>query len=205
MQANGWKRIGVTMAAAGLMCLARPAGAQMLIQGIGGVTSTADTHPVFAAAIGGKAGIVELDGEFGKMQNIVPKTIADTSFRVSGNEAKAELPAWYGMGSLRFIASNGVVKPFVSGGAGFARLHPQFSVSDTDLTVPVIFGENGDTTKFLLGGGGGIRVSAGPKVFAEGGYRFIRVFQKYRSDLNLNNDDVLVSVHMFYVSLGVKF
>ncbi len=204
MRANGWKRIAVCAAAVALMSVARPVQAQSVIQAVAGVTKTAAQHPVFAGTIGRQMGIFEIDGEFGKMQNIVPKTIADTSFRVSGNESTAELPAWYGMGLVRLIAPSGLVRPFAAAGLGLARLHPQFSAPDSDLNVPLIFGENGDTTKFLLGAGAGLRVSSG-RLALDGGYRFVRVFQTYRSDRNLNNDDVLVNVHMFYVALGVKF
>lgn len=204
MRRNTWKPFAIAAGVLALIGIAQPVQAQGLIQGIVGVTKTASQNPVFAGAIGGKAGIFEIDGEFGRMQNIVPKSLADTTLSVSGGEAKAELPAWYGMGNLRLIAPTGPVQPFVTAGAGFARLHPRFTVNDPDVSVQSIFGENGDTTKFLAGVGGGLRVTAG-RVLIDGGYRFIRVFQKYRSDANFNNDDVLVNVHMFYLALGVKF
>jgi hypothetical protein len=203
MRANLWKRLAVAVTAAAAFFIARPADAQGLIQGMGGVTKTADQNPFFAGLIGGKVGPIEIDGEFGRLTNIVPKRIGDAAASVGGGEVKAELPAWYGMGSIRLIAPAGPVQPFVRVGAGAARLHPQFSASDPDLDTEVIFGD-GDTTKFLLGAGGGIRVEVS-KVLIEGGYRYMRVFQKYRSDSDFNNDDVLVNVHMIYAGLGVRF
>lgn len=204
MRVNGWKAIAVTAVAVGMLGVARPVSAQGLIQAVGGATKTASQNPFFAGSIGGKAGIVEIDGEFGKMMNIVPKGLVDTTLTLSGGEVKAELPAWYGMGQMRFIASGSPVQPFLTVGAGLARLHPQFTATDPDVNVRLVFGEDGDTTKFLLGAGGGLRVEAG-KLLIDGGYRYMRVFQKYRSDTNFNNDDVLVNVHMFYAALGFRF
>jgi hypothetical protein len=204
MRVNLWKSMAVTAVAVGLLGVARPVQAQGVIQAVGGVTKTAEQNPVFAGMIGGKAGIIEIDGEFGKMMNIVPKRLLDTTLTLSGGEVKAELPAWYGLGQVRFIASGSPVQPFVTAGAGVARLHPQFTATDPDVNLRVVFGEDGDTTKFLVGAGGGLRVEAG-KVAIDGGYRYMRVFQKYRSDTDFNNDDVLVNVHMFYVSAGFRF
>lgn len=203
MRANFWKRLAVAGTMAAAMFIARPAHAQGLIQAMGGITTTADENPFFAGVLGGKVGPIEIDGEFGRLTNIVPKRIADASLSLSGGEAKAELPAWYGMGSVRLIAPAGPVQPFVRVGAGAARLHPQFTATDPDVDAEIVFGE-GDTTKFLLGAGGGLRVEAG-RVLIDGGYRYMRVFQKYRSDSDFNNDDVLVNVHTVYVALGVRF
>jgi len=205
MQANGWKRIAVSAAAVALMCVAYPVQAQVLVAGSAGVTKAADTHPVLAGMVGRKIGIIEVDGEFGKMQNIVPKTIADTSFRVSGNESTAELPTWYGMGSVRVVAPSGTLQPFALAGVGFARLHPQFSVPDNDLNVPLIFGESGDTTKLLFGAGAGVRLNIDKRVFVDGGYKLLRVFENYTSTQNPTADPVHVYANIFYAALGVKF
>jgi opacity protein-like surface antigen len=199
-----WKQVVVLSGVAAILAVARPVNAQVLVQGIGGITKTAGQDPFWAGAIGGKVGPVEIDGEFGRMTNIVPKTIFDSTKAASGGLVEAELPATYGMGNVRFIAKRGAIQPFVQGGAGFARLHPQFSASDPSVSVLSQFDTSGDTTKFLAGAGAGVRVKV-QKLLVDGGYRFVRVFQTYRSDTNLSNDDVLVNVHMFYVSIGFHF
>jgi opacity protein-like surface antigen len=187
-----------------LLGVARPVGAQILVQGIGGITKTASQNPVFAGAIGGKAGAVELNAEVGRFTNIIPKTIFDNTKTATGGAVEAQLPAWYGMGNLKLIAKSGAVQPFVQVGAGAARLHPQFSANDPAVSVLSQFDTSGDSTKFLAGAGAGVRFKA-QTLLIDGGYRFVRVFQTYRSDTNLGNDDVLVNVHMFYVSLGFHF
>jgi hypothetical protein len=182
----------------------RPANAQVLVQVIGGMTKTAETKPVFAGAIGGKAGPVELGVEVGHFDTIAPKTIFDATLAASGGKVDADLPAWYGMGNLKFIAKSGAVQPFVQVGAGAARLHPMLDGSAPNVTLSSQFGESGDTTKFLAAAGAGLRLKV-QKVIVEGGYRFIRVFTNFEPNSNFKDDKVLVNAHMFYVSLGLHF
>jgi opacity protein-like surface antigen len=180
-------------------------GSGVVLQGIGGVTKAAETKPFAGASIGGKVGVLELDAEAGKLFDILPKGVLDRANQLSPN-IKAELPAWYGLGQLRFIAKNGGVKPFVNVGAGAARLKPQLDATSGSNTVTTVFGSGNDTerTRFLVAAGGGLRFDSGRAVL-DGGYRFMRIFQNYESDTNFDNDDILVSFHTFYVALGIRF
>jgi hypothetical protein len=189
---------------AALICVARPVQAQVLVQAIGGMTKTAETKPVFAGAVSGKAGPVELGVEVGHFDTIAPKTIFDATLAASGGKVDADLPAWYGMGNLKFIAKSGAIQPFVQVGAGAARLHPLLDGSAPNVTLSSQFGESGDTTKFLAAAGAGLRIKV-QKVLVEGGYRFIRVFTNFEPNSNFKDDKVLVNAHMFYVSLGLHF
>jgi hypothetical protein len=204
MRNSNWKRLAILGAAVAVIGIAQPVGAQVLVQGIGGITKTASQNPVFAGAIGGKAGPVELNVEVGKFTNIIPKTIFDNTKAATAGAVEAELPAWYGMGNLKLIAKSGAVQPFVQVGAGAARLHPQFTTNDPRVTLLAQFGDDGDATKFMAGAGGGLRIAVN-KAIVEGGYRFVRVFHNFETDTNLGNDEVLVNVHMFYVSVGFHF
>lgn len=204
MRARVLKQVVVaTMVVAGVS-IAQPAQAQMLIQAIGGMTKTAETKPVFAGAVSGKAGPVELGVEVGHFDTIAPKSIFDATLAASGGKVDADLPAWYGMGSLKLIAKRGAVQPFVLAGAGAARLHPLLDGSDSHVTLSSQFGESGDTTKFLAAAGAGLRFKAN-KLIVEGGYRFVRVFSNFQPNSNFGDDKVLVNAHMFYVSLGMYF
>jgi hypothetical protein len=183
---------------------ARPADAQVLVQAIGGMAKTAETKPVFAGAIGGKAGPVELGVEGGRFLNIAPKSIFDATLAATGGTVDADMPAWYGMGTIKLIAKSGAVQPFVQAGAGAARLHPEFDGSDPRVTLSSQFGETGDTTKFMAAAGAGLRLKV-DKLLVEGGYRFVRVFTNFEPNSNFADDKVLVNAHMFYVSLGFHF
>ena len=91
----------------------------------------------------------------------------------------------------------------MSAGAGIARLTPSVTVN-TAGKVLTVFGDDDPANKFLIGLGGGLRVTLG-RAFIDGGYRYIRVFQHYQSDTNFNNDEVLVRVHDVHVGLGIRF
>jgi len=201
---RSWKQMVILAAVVALLGVARPVQAQMLVQAIGGMTKTAETKPVFAAAISGKAGPVELGVEGGRFTNIAPKAIFDATLAATGGKVDADMPAWYGMGSLKLIAKRGDVQPFVQVGAGAARLHPEFDGSDPRVTLSSQFGESGDTTKFMAAAGAGVRLKF-DKLLLEGGYRFVRVFTNFETNTNFGDDKVLVNAHMFYVSLGVHF
>lgn len=194
----------LSVALIGLAVCAGSAQAQGVVQAIGGITNQAEQHPVFAIGVGGKAGVLEVDGEFGKFLNIVPKRSFDLARQLSGGTIEARLPAWYGMGSLRLIGAMGPVQPYLNGGLGLARLQPELSATNGSTTTVLVFGSDQDENKFLMGGGGGLRFDAG-RMAVDAGYKYIRIFEKYRSDTDFNNDDVLVNVHMFYVALGIKF
>jgi len=204
MRNSNWKRLAILSAAVAVMGVAQPVGAQVLVQAIGGMTKTAETKPVFAGALSGKTGPVELGVEVGHFDTIAPKSIFDATLAATGGKVDADLPAWYGMGSLKLIAKSGAMQPFVQVGAGAARLHPMLDGSDPKVTVSSQFGESGDTTKFLAAAGAGLRIKV-QKVIVEGGYRFVRVFTNFEPNSNFKDDKVLVNAHMFYVSLGFHF
>jgi hypothetical protein len=199
-----WQTIGITVVTIGLT--AGTASAQMLVQAIGGATRQAETKPVFAGAIGGKAGFVEFDAEVGHFDTITPKRTFAIAQQLSNSTIDADIPAWYGMGSIRFIGKTGGVKPFLSAGAGVARLHPILTSTTSTTTPTIVFGAGNDhdTTNFLVGGGGGLRFDA-QRVLVDVGYRYMRIFKKFRSDSDFDNDEVLVNVNMFYVALGWRF
>ena len=106
---------------AALMSVVRPVQAQVLVQAIGGMTKTAETKPVFAGAIGGKAGPVELGVEVGHFDTITPKSIFDATLAATGGKVDADMPGLpYGFDtSFRYYVQPG---DYVSG-SGFQFLH----------------------------------------------------------------------------------
>lgn len=199
-----WRTIG--SAALMVTLSAGAASAQGMVQVVGGVTNQADQHPVLGAALAARGGALEIDVEGGRMFNIVPRETFDRARQVSVGNAEAKLPAWYGMTSLKVMVPAGPVTPFVTGGLGLARLEPQVEVTSGSTTATVVFGDNGDSNrnKFLLGGGGGVRLGTG-RTTLDLGFKYIRIFENYRTDTNFENDDVRVNVRMFYAALGVRF
>ena len=179
-----------------------------LFQGIGAVTSTADRNPSFGVALGGRlAGWMEMTGEFGRMQDVTPKDLRNLLQNVPGvpnGVAIIRVPAYYGLLNVRLVPSSGVVRPFVTGGVGFARLDPQFSLASTVVTLPTVFTPE-KSTRPMAALGGGLRLGFGPHLTVDAGYRYSRIYSNYNVDTNLRNDRILTNVGTFYGAFGVRF
>ena len=93
---------------AGMLCAARPASAQVQLQGLGGRTDAAEHAPFFAGVLGIKITFVEIDLEGGRLQNVLPSSILDQIHRLEQEhglplQAIVRVPATYGAGSVRLI------------------------------------------------------------------------------------------------------
>jgi len=195
----------ITMTVASIAAAQEPAG---LLQGIGAVTNAADSHPSYGGAIGGRiAGWVEMTGEFGRMQDVTPKDLRDLLRAVPGVPNGAvfvRVPAYYGLLNVKLVPSHGVLRPFVTGGAGLARLDPQFTFGSAVVTLPSVFTPE-RSTRPMATVGAGLRLGLGPHLTVDGGYRYSRIFSDYNVDRNLRNDRILTNVGAFYAAIGVRF
>ena len=172
-----------------------------LFQVLGGVTSTANEKPFFGGTLGGRlTGWLELSGEFGKMQDVVPPSVRDRVIGLGGTDPR--VPAIYGLVHLRFIQPHGVVRPFVSAGAGFAQLLPQGG-EGAAVTVALFPADNRSKPAVALGGG--LRFGFGSNVDIDAGYRYLRIYSDYQIDTNTSNDKVLTNVSCVYGALGIRF
>jgi opacity protein-like surface antigen len=142
-------------------------------------------------------------GDVGQFHNLQPSqaqpgvdaldsTLAAGGLSVTG---VARVPAWYGMGGLRWtVPMNARVSPYVFGGLGFARLTPTATFTYTSGTLvgaitPPTLGDDitpqivslGDytqpaaSTAFMFSVGGGVEVPIVPHFVADVGYRVSRV------------------------------
>ena len=196
------KRMAMVFALVG--ATAGPALAQNSVQLIGGLSNADHSAAVFAAALAARRGPIEIGAEGGRLVDILPSGIAAASRVISGGTVTASLPAWYGLATLRVLVPIGPIEPFVSTGAGFAHLEPQVTYVSPTINATIVFGDGRQQTKFLGTLGAGVRVAVGPASL-EGGYRYFRVFQHYRPDTNFSNDEVLVTAHVIYAAIGIRF
>jgi hypothetical protein len=121
---------------AAVMMVATPALAQVHVQLNGGMTRAARDDQFFSGELGVRLGFFEIDGEVGHFNDVLPNGIADQLTRLLndrglGVQAKATLPATYALASVRLISPSGVVRPFVSGGYGVARVEPRLSATSS--------------------------------------------------------------------------
>ncbi len=199
------------MLVAGALLLARPALAQVQLQGLGGRTNAADHAPFFAGVLGIKITFIEIDLEVGRFRNVLPQGILDEIYRLEQErglplQAIVKVPATYGAGSVRLIVPSGVFQPFVSGGLGVARLQPQIDIAINGINVSdVLRGrtiEPQTSTLAIIGAGVRLDFHA---VNIEGGYRYIGIFSHFERTADLSLDSVVSSVQAIYGALALRF
>jgi len=193
------------------LTIATPARAQVQLQGLVGVTSAGETAPFYAAALGLRAGFIELDLEAGRLHNVVPKGILDAITELEREHGlpvrtAVSVPATYGLANLRVISPAGVFRPFASAGIGVARLEPRLDVTIDDISLGDIFGaaDFGRQTKTMALVSAGVRLDF-HAFNVEGGYRFFVIYSHFHPDTALNGDNVLVSVSSAYAAIAIGF
>jgi len=157
-------------------------------------------------------------GDMGQFHNLQPSqlqpAVTSTDTALSGDGVTvtgvARVPAWYGMGGVRWtLPVSARVSPYVFGGAGFARLTPSAQFTYTGGTLagvatPPSTGDNvttqlvslGDftqppaSTAFMFAVGGGVEAPIAPHLVADVGYRVSRV----AADTPLNAQSVIFGV-----------
>lgn len=201
-------RIVIRAALLALIFLPAVAQAQPHLQLLGGATEAAGRHPFFGAAVGLRLGPVELDIEGGRFHDILPEGVAEAINDLQEDrglpvQAIASVPAFYALGSLRLIPGIGPVRPFLSVGAGAARVEPRLDVSVEGISFGDVFGLTsfGAYTVPMVAGGAGLRIDGG-RVHVEGGYRYVAIISDFET-LNLNT--VHVRVNQIYGAVGVGF
>ena len=196
-----------------LLAIAAPVRAQDapgVLQGIVAMTSTNDRNPSFGVALGGRAGWMEITGEGGRMQNVVPKDLQNIvrqmqqAAGINDPLATVRVPAYYGLVSLKVVPSRGVIRPFVTAGGGLARLNPELRSGAVQVTLPGVFPPR-KSTKALLAAGAGLRFGFGRNLAIDGGYRYSRIYSDYRVDTNLGNDAILTNIGTWYAAFGIRF
>lgn len=167
------------VAAAVLVALAAPAGAAAQsanghLQGFGGLTFG---DVATASTFGGSLAVpltsnVQIIGEAGQMTDLMP-SLLDTALDFTPVDVR--LAAWYGEGGVRILGGRSAVRPYGEATAGMARIRPRIAGFSTQADVITNTALRFlDTTKPMLGVGGGILLQGGP-VILDLGYRYKKV------------------------------
>jgi hypothetical protein len=119
-------------------------------------------------------------------------------------QAIAKLPATYVLGNLRLISPAGPVQPFLSAGAGIARLEPRFEVVIAGISLGDVFGLTSTTpqTEPMATAGGGVRIDVG-RGHLDVGYRYLVVFSDFGLESGLRVGRT--HVNSVYGMLGISF
>jgi len=203
------------LVAASVVCLlalaaAPPAHAQVSAKVLGGVTRAAGSEPFIAGSLGVRAGFIEVEGEVGRMFDILPSGLLDRLNELQREkglpvQAIAKMPATYAMGSLRIISPTGPVRPFGTVGAGIARVEPKFDVVVAGISLGDVFGLTSveARTETMLMAGVGVRIDVGRSGLLEAGYRYLLLFTDFglESGLTIGRPDV----NVVYGALGFRF
>jgi len=180
---------------------------KMSIQGFGGFTfgnSSFVGGTSFGSTFGGTLAVdltpnIQAIGEFGRMSDIKPPVFNLLEF----TPADLRIPAWYGEGGVRFIASHSAVRPYGEATAGFARLSTDidgFGGTAYDIVETGLGYFN--RTEPMFGVGGGVVFQGGP-IALDVGYRYKRIVASgLPSLLNGGND---YNVNDVRIGLGVRF
>ena len=208
-------KLFILLSLAGVCALPSTAGAQtpmpapkMSIQGFGGFTfgnSSFVGGTSFGSTFGGTLAVdltpnIQGIGEFGRMSDIKPPLFNLLEF----TPADLRVPAWYGEGGVRFIATpHSAVRPYGEATAGFARLSTDidgfggtaYQIVETGLGYL-------NRTEPMFGVGGGIIFQGGP-IALDVGYRYKRIVASgLPSALNGGND---YNINDVRIGLGVRF
>lgn len=209
-------KLFILLSLVGVCALPSTAGAQtrtptppskMSIQGFGGFTfgnSSFVGGTSFGSTFGGNVAVdltpnIQATGEFGRMSDIKPPLFNLLEF----TPADLKIPAWYGEGGVRFVASRSAVRPYGEATAGFARLSTD--IEGLNGTVYDVV-ETGlgylNRTEPMFGVGGGVIFQGGP-IALDVGYRYKRIVSSGLSSvLNGGNN---YDVNDVRIGLGVRF
>jgi hypothetical protein len=190
--------------------IAPPAQAQVSAKVLGGVTRAAATEPFIAGSLGLRAGFIEVEGEVGRLFDILPSGLLDRLNDLQREQglpvqAIAKMPATYAMGNLRIISPVGPVRPFGTVGAGIARVEPTFDVVVAGISLGDVFGLTSvnPRTQTMLMAGAGVRIDVGRSGLLEVGYRYLLLFADFglESGLTIGRPDL----NVVYGALGFRF
>jgi opacity protein-like surface antigen len=163
-------------------------GPRGYVGGLGGMTFGTETDVLFGGEFGGNVSDnLQIYGGFGRLQNILPKSVQDDLDDASQAltfltglrwEFSAKAPAWYGTGGAKFmIPTRSQARPYLLGGAGFARVNTKIKEVDFgDITNDLIsegYLDEGDVraTKLMVEFGGGVDIPVSI-IHLDLGYRF---------------------------------
>ena len=199
------------IAAAIVLASARPAVAQIQLQGLGGRTDAADRAPFFAGAVGIKISFIEIDLEGGRLHDVLPSSLLEEMYRLERErglplQVVARVPATYGAGSVRFLIPGSTVQPFVSAGFGIARLQPQINLVINGINFSDVLRDriiDRQTSPMVLLGAG-IRLDF-HVVNIEGGYRYYAILSHVERTTDLSRDRALATVQAVYAALAFRF
>jgi hypothetical protein len=190
--------------------IAPPAQAQVSAKVLGGVTRAAATEPFIAGSLGLRAGFIEVEGEVGRLFDILPSGLLDRLNDLQREQglpvqAIAKMPATYAMGNLRIISPVGPVRPFGTVGAGIARVEPTFDVVVAGISLGDVFGLTSvnPRTQTMLMAGAGVRIDVGRSGLLEVGYRYLLLFADFglESGLTIGRPDA----NVVHGALGFRF
>jgi opacity protein-like surface antigen len=199
--------VGALAAACAMSGVASAQERKSDVQGFGGVTvGTSTFGSAISPTFGGRVGIgltpnLQVIGEAGRLADITSPLFDVLDFTGIG----VHVSAFYGEGGVRFIASpHSAVRPYGEATAGFARLNAGVSglggrsnaIIDAGLSLI-------DSTRPMLGVGGGVLLQAGPASI-DIGYRYkqISAGNSLASALNAGKD---YHVNQVRVGVGVRF
>ena len=200
-------RIAVFVSALALPAAAHAQQPKTQVQGFGGMTvGTSTFGSAMTPTFGGSVATdllpnLQVIGEFGRMNDI--KSPVFDLLDLTG--VGAHVSAWYGEAGVRFTAvPHGIARPYADATFGFAKLNAGVSGLSGEVDEYV----NGalaliNTTRPMLGVGGGVQLGGGPVVF-DMGYRYkqISAGNGIASLLNLNKP---YHINELRIGVGVRF
>jgi opacity protein-like surface antigen len=196
----------LSAAAIAVAVLATPALARaqnLQVQGFGGVTvRDIGASQTFGGNIAVPLGSnLQIVAEGGRMADIMSPTLATL---LDFSPVDVRLSAYYGEAGVRILGSSGhVVRPYVEATAGLARLRTGVSGIGAATDPFVNAGlEFLDSTRPMLGAGGGLLIQGGP-VVVDLGYRFNKISAGNAIQSALTGGDL--GVHQVRFGLGVRF
>ena len=205
--------------------LGPPARERGYVIGFGGPAATAVTSPFFGASAGANVTRnIQLVGEVGRMQDVFATftrddlRLAEQDFATTEGAvlaASVKMPTVFATGGVRvLLANNYRVRPYLSAGAGVARLDPKptFLIEGIDLTS-IAMQEPALNTMFdrqikpMAVVGGGVAVEVVRHFTVHAGYRYSRIFvdTNYLQSPDSPHNHKGFNVHRAYLGAGVAF
>jgi opacity protein-like surface antigen len=196
----------LSAAAIAVAVLATPALAHaqnFQVQGFGGLTvrglgASQTFGGNIAVPLGGH---VQIIAEGGRMADVMSPTLATL---LDFSPVDVRLSAYYGEAGVRLLGhSENAVRPYVEATAGLARLRTGVT-GFGEATDPFINAglEFLDSTRPMLGAGGGLLIQGGP-VVVDLGYRYNKISAGNAVQSALTGGDL--GVHQVRFGLGVRF
>jgi hypothetical protein len=197
--------LSATALAAAMLGVPAVAGAQQ-VQGFGGLTMRDVGVSSTAETFGGNIAVplsshVQIVAEGGRMSDVMSPTLATL---LDFAPVDVRLRAYYGQAGVRILGSSDhAVRPYAEASAGFARLHTSFAGIGSDEDALINAGlQFLDSTRPMLGVGGGLMLQGGP-VVVDLGYRFNKISPGNSIQTALAGGDL--RVHQVRFGLGVRF